>query len=649
MEGAPGVAFVGAMLAFPAAGLLVATRRPHNAVGWLLLSIGLVWLTGGLAAAYAVYALVDPGGLPGGHWAAWAWDYVLWIPGISLVGALMLLFPDGHLPSRRWWPVAALMGVSAGLVLLSLALRPGPMTNYPNVANPVGVAGLAAIANPLELLGNVGFMVAGAGAVVSLAVRYRRSGIVARHQLKWFLFAGVLIGTALLTANVLEAAGAPREVLGPVRLLPLAALPVATAVAVLRHRLFDINIVINKSLLYAGLAGFVALVYVAAVAGVGALVGAGGRATVPAAVVATAVAAVAFQPVRLRLQRLADRLVYGHRASPYEVLASFTQRMAAAYSAGTAPAEIARAVGTGIGAEAADVWLRQGGELRLAARWPQGPSPVSVPVSAAETVSELPGAQRMYPIHHQGRLLGAVGVTKPADDQVTAAEDRLLRDLAGTAWLVLDNAAMVGELRASRKRLVATQDAERRRVERNLHDGAQQRLLEIALALRMAHNHLARERVEQAGATIATAQEQLRAALAELRDLARGIHPAILTERGLASALESLAERAPLPVTVAVADPGRLPATNEATAYFVAAEALANVIKHAGARTASISLAVSDGRLRLTVVDDGVGGADAAAPGLAGLADRVMALDGELTVVSPLGGGTQVHVDLPCG
>jgi signal transduction histidine kinase len=649
MEATPGVAFLVAMLAFPAAGLLVVTRRPHNAVGWLLLTIGLVWLAGGLAAAYAVYALVDPGGLSGGDWAAWAWDYVLWIPGIALVGALMLVFPDGRLPSRRWWPVAAVMSVSAGLVLLSLALRPGQMTNYPDVANPVGVSGFAVIADPLEMLGNAGFMVAGAATVIALAVRYRRAGIVARHQLKWFLFAGVLIGTALFTANGLQAAGAPPEVLGPLRVLPLAALPVATTVAVLRHRLFDINIVINKSMLYAGLAGFVALVYVAAIAGVGALVGAGGSAAVPAAVVATAVAAVAFQPVRQRLQRLADRLVYGHRATPYEVLASFTQRMAAAYPAGTAPAEIARVVGTGIGAQTADVWLRQGGDLRLAARWPQGLSNLSVPVSGMETVAGLPDAQRVYPIHHQGRLLGAVGVTKAADDPVTAAEDRLLRDLAATAWLVLDNAAMVGELRASRKRLVATQDAERRRVERNLHDGAQQRLLEIALALRMAHHHLERDRTEQAGATIATAQQQLRAALAELRDLARGIHPAILTERGLGPALESLAERAPLPVTVAVTDHARLPATHEATAYFVAAEALANVIKHAGARTASISLAASDGRLRLTVVDDGAGGADATAPGLAGLADRVMALDGELTVVSPPGDGTRVHMDLPCG
>jgi PAS domain S-box-containing protein len=202
------------------------------------------------------------------------------------------------------------------------------------------------------------------------------------------------------------------------------------------------------------------------------------------------------------------------------------------------------------------------------------------------------------------------------------------------------------EIRASRARIVQAEDAARRGLERNLHDGAQQRLVSLSLQLRLAEARLSIDPAE-AGAIIARARDELTHALDELRELARGIHPAVLTDRGLAAAVDALVARAPLPVEVTHL-PGRLPAEAEAAAYYVVSEALANVAKYAGATSARVSLARVDGKAVVEVADDGVGGADPArGSGLRGLADRVAALDGSLAVESPPGRGTVVRAEFP--
>jgi signal transduction histidine kinase len=251
-------------------------------------------------------------------------------------------------------------------------------------------------------------------------------------------------------------------------------------------------------------------------------------------------------------------------------------------------------------------------------------------------------------LEHDGNRLAAL-----VHDRALLDERELLDAVGAAAGLALENArlhaelrAQLAQVRASRARIVAAGDAERRRLERDLHDGAQQRLLGIRLALQLARGRLA-----DGGATVdellAEADAEVVDALAELRALARGIHPAILTEEGLAPALAGLARRTPVPVEVSVCG-GRLPAVVEATAYFVAAEALANIIKHARASRASVEVARSNGRLAVLVADDGDGGADPAGAGLRGLRDRVEALDGRLNVDSPPGGGTRVSAEIPC-
>jgi len=209
--------------------------------------------------------------------------------------------------------------------------------------------------------------------------------------------------------------------------------------------------------------------------------------------------------------------------------------------------------------------------------------------------------------------------------------------------------AQLEEVRASRARIVEFGDAERRRVERNLHDGAQQRLVNLSLALGIARSQVGKASDEQIGAALDEAATELRLAVAELRELARGIHPAILSEAGLGPALASLAERSPIPVTITGVPADRLPARVEETAYYVASEALANATKHARATAITICAQRLDGALLVEVGDDGVGGADPDGSGLRGLADRVAALDGDLRVHSPTGAGTHVTAELPCG
>jgi signal transduction histidine kinase len=241
-------------------------------------------------------------------------------------------------------------------------------------------------------------------------------------------------------------------------------------------------------------------------------------------------------------------------------------------------------------------------------------------------------------------------------DPVLLERRALLTSAGAAARLALENErlqaelrAQLAELRASRARIVTAGDEERRRLERDLHDGAQQRLLSLGLALQLARAKLGPEG-NGSEELLAEADAELRAALDELRELARGIHPAVLTEQGLGPALRSLAARSPVPVTISAAPEGRLPAPTEAAAYFLVSEALANVAKYAEASRVRVGVAVLDGSVVVDVADDGTGGADPArGSGLRGLADRVNALDGRLELDSPPGSGTHLHAEIPCG
>jgi signal transduction histidine kinase len=425
-------------------------------------------------------------------------------------------------------------------------------------------------------------------------------------------------------------------------------IPIAAGIAVLRYRLYDIDVVINKTLVYGTLAAFITGVYIAIVVGVGALLGRGGRPSLGLSIVATVVVALAFQPVRERVQHLANRLVYGKRATPYEVLSTFSERLSAAYATDELLPRMARTLAEGVGGSRADVWLRVDGVLFHEATWPAD-GPLSGPIPApGSDVPAIPDATHVAAVRHQGELLGALAVTKPPAEPLTPVESALLDDLAAQAGLVLRNVRLMEELRTSRQRIVVAQDEERRRLERDIHDGAQQQLITLSMAAASVRSRLdgtAPKAAELLDGSLA----ELRAALEEIRELARGIHPSILTNQGLPAALESLADRSLVPVSVSTNIGGRLPAPVEATAYFAVNEALANVAKYAGASAVDVSASRVDGHLTVLVHDDGVGGADPArGSGLRGLLDRVHAVGGRLEIDSPPGFGTTMRVTLPC-
>jgi signal transduction histidine kinase len=336
--------------------------------------------------------------------------------------------------------------------------------------------------------------------------------------------------------------------------------------------------------------------------------------------------------------------VYGRRATPHEVLSALGERIADAYSLDEVLPRLAQLVTEATAASRADVWVRVGDELRQAAAWPHDPQPGSTVPLAGDQIPPLPESQLVFPIRHQAELLGAVAVSAPPNDPLGSADERLLGDLASQAGLVLRNIRLIEELRASRGRLVAAQDAERRRIERNLHDGAQQHLVALAVNLRLARG-LVDGDPAQANAMLEQLQSDAAEALENLRDLARGIYPPLLADRGLAAALQSQAQKAAVRVRLETDGIGRYPMEAESAVYFCVLEALQNVAKYAAATEASVRIGASDGRLEFSVADDGAGFDERTTrpgSGITNMTDRVEALGGRLEIRSSPGSGTTV-------
>lgn len=346
-------------------------------------------------------------------------------------------------------------------------------------------------------------------------------------------------------------------------------------------------------------------------------------------------------------RRIADRVVFGGRASPYEVLTEFAERVGETYQAEDVLPRMAQVLATATGATTARVWLRVGGELRPEASWPAG-APVAP--SASMSGDRLPDlGTSAWEVRHRGELLGALSVEMPANDPMNDSKDRLARDLASQAGLVLRNVRLVEDLRRSRKRIVAAQDERARKLERDIHDGAQQQLVALSVRLRLAEQ-LARTEPGRAASMLADLQAEAGAALENLRDLARGIYPPLLADQGLAAALRAQARRSAVPTTVDGDGVGRFPQELEAAVYFCCLEAMNNATKHADATRVSIRLRAADGHLVFEVADDGAGFAAATAAqgtGLQGMSDRLDAIGGELRIESSPGEGTRIVGRVP--
>jgi signal transduction histidine kinase len=621
-------------------GIVLASRQPRNFIGWLFLVAGLGLALGNFTTAYGLYALkANPGSLPAGRALAWVGNWVWTIP-VTLLVYLLLLFPTGRLLSRRWRPVARAIGVFMGLLTV------GAMTfALANWSNPFGPnqrnTGLAAIAQIPFLVAIVALPAALLASFGAVALRFKRSRGEERLQMKWFVTAAALVAVTF-SINILVQSGAV-QLASDVALLFLWA---AIGIAVLKYRLYEIDFVISKTVVFGTLAAFITLVYVALVVGVGTAVG--NRHSPLLTAIAAAVVALAFQPMRTRAQRLANRIIYGKRATPYEVLSEFAERIASTYSSVDVLPRMARMIAAGTGADRTVVWLRVGNELHAEASSNGLPETSVLPVVGNELPLTVAG-ETAVPVTHQGELLGAISISMPPNEPLSPAGERLVADVASQAGLVLSNVRLIEELRASRQRLVAAQDAERRKLERNLHDGAQQQLVALAVKQRLAAALVTKD-PGKAAEMLEALQEETAGALENLRDLARGIYPPLLADQGLAAALTSQARKATVPVEVDADGIGRYPQDAEAAVYFCCLEALQNVAKYAKATRVHVRLSAHDGELSFEVTDDGQGFDAARTPlgsGMQNMADRLAALDGLLEVRSRPGEGATVTGRLP--
>jgi signal transduction histidine kinase len=647
------VLFVLLISSFTLTGLVVALRRSSNPLGWMLLTIGAIFAVG--TTAYGRYSiLVHP--LPFGTWAL-AFDQWTWVPAVGLLGTYtLLLFPDGHLPSPRWrWlgrVIAATLVVSSVAILFSST--PIQVSERVRVDNPFSIAALAPVVDALQfafLLIPICIIASAA----SLVVRFRRSGGVERQQVKWLAFAGGAVATLYLFVMFVSLAypegGTQPSWLGALQIYTVytfALIPFAIGVAVLRYRLWDIDLVISKTVVAGLLVAFITLVYVALVVGLGTLIGNPHDPTL--SIAATALVALLFGPVRERVRRVANRLVYGKRATPYEVMAGFAHRVSGTVSIEDVLPEMAEVASRGVGARAARVRVAlPGGEERTRI-WPEdGPSADD-------------DYDRSLDVVYQGDVIGSVEVAMPANEPLRPDAERLLEDLAAQAGLALHNVRLTEELairaaelavqaeglRVSRERLVTARDAQRRGLERDIREGPERQLREIRDEL---------DEVAIDGPDTSSRLDALTArandTLEGLRDLARGIFPPLLADKGVVAALEAHIRKVGANAEIRASDAftaQRFDADVEACLYFCCLQAIQNVIRHAGNPACVVELEADHGEITFSLSDPGPGFDPATTPrgmGMDIMQDRIDALEGTLVVTSAPGAGTTIAGTVP--
>jgi signal transduction histidine kinase len=615
---------------FPVVGVLIVSRHPRNALGWLFCLMGLSSGLSGLALEYATYALVvRPDSLPGAMTAAWLDTWVA-TPGFVSFALIPLLFPDGRPPSRRWWPI---VWIAAGAIVVgtvSFAFMPGPLDRYPSVDNPFGIEGAK---GALELLLSVGALVIVVtllAGIVSLVVRYRRSRGTERQQLKWFTYAVAMVPLALLGNTLFP------ELSWLIGGVGVACIPVAIGIAVLRYRLYDIDVVINRTLVYGVLTACVVSIYVLVVGYLGAIFRTGGNLAI--SLFATGVVAVLFAPLRDRLQRGVNRLMYGERDEPYAVLSRLGQRLEATLAPQAVLPTIVETVVQALRVPHVEVSLRRDEGLETVAEH-----------------GEPSGEPFVLPLVYQNETVGRLALSPRAKDEpFTPADQQLLEDLARQIGVAAYAVRLTSDLQRSRERLVTAREEERRRLRRDLHDGIGPQLAALTLKIETARNRLGRDPAAQE--LLSDLADRTRAAVADVRRSVHDLRPPALDELGLVPALEeTAAQYGGNGLRISVEAPEKmppLPAAVEVAAFRIAQEAITNVVRHAGATSCAVRFELDGetGLLSLEIEDDGRGidGDRSTGVGFSSMRERAEELGGTCVVESLMTGGTRVWAKLPC-
>jgi signal transduction histidine kinase len=640
---------------FVAVGALVYARRPESLVVRRLMAVCAV-----VPMAVAAAALLER--VAGNTDAGLAWAVVMaqhaTVVGFVLaVVGLLAIFPSGTYERPFERAIVRLAALSLLLVPVAALVSdplPSPKTESPflPIHNPLAVAALAPLA-PLVAAALEAILLLLLPTIAMVVLRYRRSDPERRRQMRWPLFAVLLTAAMWLVDTIATGAGwAARELLDWGWTGVMSWLPVAFAIALFRHRVIDVDIVIRRSLVYGALWLLIAAGYALLAGAAG--IAAGSRLPVEMAVLLTIVATLLFQPVRSRLEALADRWVFGERVSGYDLLI----RLAASLRETVGVEELLPSLATTIRAGLGLRWVR----VRLILPGDMGADSIAVEGEPSGL------AAATIPIVHGGVELGAIecGPRAADDGALTPADLELVEGVARQGALAIRNARLAAELQArleqireqarlldeSRTRLVQAQGAERRRIERDIHDGAQQGIVSLIARARLARAQL--ESNPAAETTLVALQADAERVLGDLRELVGGIHPAVLSDRGLVDAIEERAERLPVPVAIdadAAVRRNRYPDEIESAAFFLVSEAVTNALKHASAQRLDIRLGEREGWLSVEVRDDGAGfdAATATGSGLRGVADRVEAVRGRFWVDTGEGRGTTVGALLPAG
>jgi two-component system NarL family sensor kinase len=627
------------VLGVPLLGALIVWRQPTNRYGWVWCVLGLAVAVRGAAFAYQVWAwYVEPIQL-GGFESAWL-GTVTDTLALGLVPLVLVLFPDGRPPSPRWRPVVWVTMVVAALWTLSTAVAPGEMFGgTPNlIVSLDGPPAELARWLEAELLWPV-LLLTAVGAL-SLLARLRRGHGRQRQQVKWLAYAAVLLTATLVAELIWQPTGLLRNLhlwhpTGLARTIPVAialwAVYVAIGIAIFRHRLYDIDRLINRTVVYGLLTAGGVGVYVAVVKLAEWLlregVGLGGS------LVATAVIAVGFAPARDHLQRWVDRRLYGERHDPVRAMARLGERLRDA-PGGDVLAEVLQTVCETLRLPSASLRAEDGVEVAAYGR----------PGTASASI----------PLEHEGQQVGALLVTPRTGEQTLGPADRrVLGVLAAPVAVALHAVLLSQELQRSRERLVAAREEERRRLRRDLHDGLGPTLTAVTLKADAARSVLATA-PDRADSLLAELRGDAKQAIGDLRRIIYDLRPASLDELGLLGALSEQVDRfGRQGLSIIVQAPPALPvlpAAVEVAAYRIVTEALTNIARHAHASRASVTVSVDDG-FCLDVQDDGTArttNGDGWRPGIGmqSMAERVAEVGGTLQA-GPTPSGGRVHANLP--
>ena len=630
------------------AGAVAYLARPANRAAWLLLVMSTLLAIGkGVGAGVSLASAAQP---DVAH--AWAALVLVDAAGWAVLAAgvaVFVTFPDGKYqrPYERWVVRGLPLAFVPLMVLEMIGAQRISTSQFGwvpiDAASPIYVRGL-------DPIGTAAGAVVGANllaivpALALLLLRYRRFGADQRRQIKWPLYALAVSAIGILVITFVPQTTIPFWVAAVLYVGTQALLPAGLALGIVMYRGLDIEDVIRRSVVYGALWAAIAIVYVLVAAVFGIAVGQ--RVPLTLAVLLAIVATLCFQPARRRLERLADRLVFGPRLSGYELISQLGVRLQSTVGAEDVAGSVAAAVHAGLGASWVRVILNR---------------PAATPIATAGKVpAGSAPAKLSAPLVVGDRVVGEIECGPKVEGGYQAADQELLNTLGRQAALAIRNSQLsaelsdhLEELAASRARLVQAEEVGRRRLERDLHDGVQQELVGVLARLGLARNQLRRDR-ELAETTLHEAQVDAQRALEGLQELARGIHPAILTDRGLVEAVEERATRMTVPVEVHANGFGRgvrFPPELEGAAYFFVSEGLANVLKYASASRVHVRFHSEPEQLVIEVADDGLGfePAEVKKSGLRGLEDRISALGGRVELASRPGHGTELRAYLPVG